>query len=120
MEAGVSRSNLELGTDRAPVRIAGVMGQHEHFHFSVTIRTEELFMVSAMRGLACQCQPQINRQIAVAGAGNDKWKHNQGEATFFFTSTDNRAEFLSEATMLFSTGWEKIRHDDKKTAPRQS
>jgi hypothetical protein len=83
------------------------MNQHEHFHFSVTVQSEELFMVSAMRRLAWQCQPQINRQIAVAGASNDKWKHNQGNATFYFTSAANRREFLKETALIFPTGWKK-------------
>jgi hypothetical protein len=93
------------------------MGQREHFHFSVTIQSDELFMVSALRGLARQCQPQINRQMAVAEASNDKWKRDQGEVTFYFTSPSNRAEFLREATLLFATGWEKMSRDDRKTAP---
>jgi hypothetical protein len=95
------------------------MGQHEHFHFSVTIKTEELFMLAALRGLACQCQPQINRHIAASEARNDKWKRNQGKATFYFTSTSNRAEFLREAALLFASGWEKIGREDKKIAPHQ-
>jgi hypothetical protein len=96
------------------------MDRHEHFHFSVTIQSEELFMVSAMRRLAWQCQPQINRRIAAAGTGNDLWKRNQGRATFYFTSTANRTEFLGELSRIFPTGWEKISHDEKRTAPRQN
>jgi hypothetical protein len=96
------------------------MSQHEHFHFSVTIQSWELFMLSAMRGLAWQCQPQINRQIAVAGTSDANWKRNQGKATFYFTSTANRAEFLSEMSLIFPTGWEKISHDEKRIAPRQN
>jgi hypothetical protein len=84
------------------------MNQHEHFHFSVTVQSEELFMVSAMRRLAWQCQPQINRQIAAAGTGNDNWKHNQGNATFYFTSAANRREFLKETALIFLTGWKKL------------
>jgi len=74
-------------------------------------------MLSAMRGLARQCQPQINRQIAVAGASNDEWKRNHGEATFYFTSTSNRTDFLTEVNLLFRTGWERTNRDDKKIAP---
>jgi len=96
------------------------MNRHEHFHFSVTVQTWELFMVSAMRRLAWECQPQINRQIAAAGTGNDQWKRNQGRATFYFTSTANRSEFLGELSLIFPTGWEKISHDEKRTAPRQN
>jgi hypothetical protein len=96
------------------------VGQHEHFHFSVTIKSEEFFMLGALRGLACQCQPQINRHIAASGASNDKWKRNKGDVIFYFTSTTNRAEFVREATLLFATGWKKIGRDDKKTAPRQN
>ena len=77
-------------------------------------------MVSAMRRLAWQCQPQINRQIAIAGASNAQWKRNQGKATFYFTRTANRAEFLSEISLIFPTGWEKISRDEKRIAPRQN
>jgi len=76
-------------------------------------------MLSAMRGLAWQCQPQINRAIAVAGASNDKWKGNQGEATFYFASASNRTQFLRELKLIFRTGWEKTNRDDKKTAPAE-
>ncbi len=76
-------------------------------------------MVSAMRRLAWLCQPEINRQIATAGTGNDEWKHNHGNATFYFTSPANRREFLKETSLLFPTGWEIISRDDKRTAPRQ-
>jgi hypothetical protein len=110
---------LELAKDRAPARIAVTTNQREHFHFSVSIQSEELFMLSAMRGLAWQCQPQINRQIAVAAASNDKWKRNHGEATFHFTSDSNRREFLRELKGLFPTGWEKTNRDDKKKAPAE-
>jgi hypothetical protein len=96
------------------------MNRHEHFHFSVTVQTCELFMVSAMRRLARQCQPQINRQIATAGTSNDQWKHNQGNATFYFTSPSNRMEFLKETSLIFPSGWKKISHDEKRTAPRQN
>jgi len=93
---------------------------HKHFHFSVTIQSEELFMVSAMRKLAWECQPQINRQIAASGTGNDPWKRNQGRATFYFTSAANRTEFLSELSLILPTGWKKISHDEKRMAPRQN
>jgi hypothetical protein len=96
------------------------MNRHEHFHFSVTIQSEELFMVSAMRRLAWQCQPQLNRQIAAAGTNNDQWARNQGRATFYFTSTANRTEFLRELSRILPTGWEKISRDNKTTAPRQN
>jgi len=102
------------------VKLDNAMSQREHFHFSVTIQSWELFMVSAMRRLAWQCQPQINRQIAIAGASNAQWKRNQGKATFYFTSTANRAEFLSEISLIFPTGWEKISRDEKRIAPRQN
>jgi hypothetical protein len=96
------------------------MNRHKHFHFSVTVQTCELFMVSAMRRLAWQCQPQINRQIAAAGTNNDQWKHNQGNATFYFTSSSNRREFINEMSLIFPTGWKIISHDEKRTALHQN
>ena len=96
------------------------MSQREHFHFSVTIQSWELFMLSAMRRLPWQCQPQISPQLAVAGTSNANWKRDQGKATFYFTSTANRAEFLGEMSLIFPTGWEKISHDEKRIAPRQN
>jgi hypothetical protein len=96
------------------------MDPQARFHFSVTIQSLELFTLSAMRRLASQCQPQINREIAVTGANKDEWKRNQGKVTFYFTNSSNRTEFLKESTLLFKTGWKQISHDDKKTAPRQS
>jgi hypothetical protein len=94
--------------------------QHEHFKFSVVIQSKDLYMVSAMRGLAWQCQPQINRQISVAGASNEQWKTDNGAVTFYFTSPANRTVFLDEVSRLFKEGWEKISEDNTKTAPPQS
>jgi hypothetical protein len=96
------------------------MRQHDHFKFSVTIQSENLFMVSAMRGLAMCCQSEINRQIAVAGASNGHWKANEGRATFYFTSPSNRTMFLKEVSILFGTGWGKIQQDNNKAAPPRS
>src|ERR1039458_7708306 len=110
---------ITSGPNRCKV-VTWRMNRHEHFHFSVTIQSKELFMVSAMRKLAWECQPQINRQIAAAGTNNDQWARNQGRATFYFTSTANRTEFLRELSLILPTGWEKISHDNKRTAPRQS
>ena len=117
------KRQLQFSIASSPNRrkvVTWCMDRHEHFHFSVTIQSEELFMVSAMRRLAWQCQPQINRRIAAAGTGNDQWKRNQGRATFYFTSTANRTEFLGELSRIFPTGWEKISHDEKRMAPRQN
>jgi hypothetical protein len=96
------------------------MNGHDHFHFSVTIQSEEFFIVSAMRGLARQCQPEINHQIAAAGASKAQWKRQHGEVTFYFTTTSNRQEFLKESSLLFATGWKKTSQDHKKTAPRRN
>ena len=97
---------ITSGPNRCKV-VTWRMNRHEHFHFSVTIQSKELFMVSAMRKLAWECQPQINRQIAAAGTNNDQWARNQGRATFYFTSTANRTEFLRELSLILPTGWEK-------------
>jgi hypothetical protein len=96
------------------------MRQHEHFKFSVTIHCPDLFMISAMRGLAWQCQPEINRQISVSGASNAQWHRREGKATFYFTTRGNRIKFLAEASRLFKIGWEEIDQNDVKTAPPQS
>ena len=96
------------------------MSQHAHFKYSVEIQSADLFMVSAMRGLAWQCQEQINRQITVAGASNKQWKRNAGKVTFYFTSPANRSLFLEQTQRLFLTGWTKIYEDNTRTAPPQS
>ncbi len=96
------------------------MTQHDHFKFSVTIACKDLFMVSAMRGLAWQCQPEINRQISVAGASNDRWKASGGTVTFYFTSPANRTLFLAKSSEFFPFGWKEIGRDDTKIAVRQS
>ena len=96
------------------------MRQHDHFKFSVIIHSEDLFMVSAMRGLAWQCQSEINRQISVAGASNDRWKRDSGKVTFYFTSSENRSVFLDHVNRLFKEGWKEIGRDNNTTAPPQS
>jgi hypothetical protein len=93
------------------------MRQHGHFKFSVVIQSEDLFMLSAMRGLARQCQSEINPKIAAAGASNAQWKANRCKTTFYFTSRSNRTMFLDEVSILFVTGWKNIHQDNNKTAP---
>jgi hypothetical protein len=111
---------LELVGDLTGVRLAHAMNGHEHFRFSVTIRSEEFFIISAMRGLARACQPEINHQIAAAGAGKAQWKRQHCEVTFYFTCTSNRKDFIKESALLFRRGWEEISQGQRKTAPRQS
>ena len=77
-------------------------------------------MVSAMRSIACECQPQISRQIAVSGASNGKWKRDLGEVTFYFTSASNRREFICEVSRILRTGWEETGRGDKKAAPHRN
>jgi hypothetical protein len=96
------------------------MRQHDYFKFSVVIESKDLFMVSAMRGLAWQCQPEINRNISVAGASNEKWEKNDGKVTFYFTKPENRQTFLEQISRLFKEGWKEIARDNNKTAPPQS
>jgi hypothetical protein len=61
---GHRHPHLELEGNRTSVRLEEAVNVHEHFHFSVTIQSEEFFLISAMRGLARQCQREISRQIA--------------------------------------------------------
>jgi hypothetical protein len=120
IEGGDFRSHLELEGDRTSVTVRDEVNGHVHFHFSVTIQSEEFFIISAMRGLTRQCQPEINHQIAAAGASKAQWKRQHGVVTFYFTGASNRKDFLKESSLLFSTGWKEISQDHKKTAPRQS
>jgi hypothetical protein len=83
------------------------MSKHHLFKYSVTIHSDDLYLVASLRGLTWQCQESINRQIAVANTKEADWKRDGHQVTFRFTSESYRETFLQQAENLFPAGWTK-------------
>src|SRR5581483_11878150 len=96
------------------------MSQHRDYKYSVTIHSDDLALVCAMRGLSLHCQETGNARIAWGGTKRGDWQRDGHKVTFHFNSTRYRDNFISEATRLFPTGWEKTVQSDKDPATPQS
>ena len=94
------------------------MSQKESFHFSVTIHSNNMALIAAMRGLAWWCQPEICRQTSVYGTTEPEWKRDGNKVTFHFTSESNRRAFIEESKKLFPANWE-IAHQKENDPPRE-
>ena len=95
------------------------MSQHIHFKFSITVHSDDLALIASMRGLAWFCQDEMNRQISVDGAKQEDWSRDNHEVKFYFTSKDNRQNFINVAINLFRQAW-KIKNlsDDNPPTPQ--
>ena len=58
------------------------MGSHDKFKFSVTIRTSDFPLVSAMRGLAYFCEQHTYPQISSGGTKHKDWLQGGKSVTF--------------------------------------
>jgi hypothetical protein len=96
------------------------MSQHDDYKYSVTVQSDDLPLVSSLRGLAWYCQETGNRQIAWGGTKRPDWEKNGHHITFHFNCTRYRDNFLNEARRLFSTGWSKASQSESDPAKRQS
>lgn len=84
------------------------MVEHKDYIFSVTIHSEDLALVSAMRGLAWYCQFDGNKQISWGNIKEKDWMKAGKQATFHFTRQNYRDNFILRANELFRDGLWKI------------
>jgi hypothetical protein len=92
------------------------MGKHYLFKFSVTIHSDDIYIVAALRGLAWQCQETVSRQISWANTSREDWKRDGNQVTFHFTSDSYRSQFLKQARLLLTSGWEEKKQSNDDPA----
>lgn len=73
---------------------------HKHYHFSVTIHSDDLAVVNCLRSLAQFSQKGGNNRIPWGGTKDEDWKRDGHNVTFRFTSPSYREGFLGEVSRL--------------------
>lgn len=74
------------------------------YHYSVTIRCNEVAILYCLRGLSMYSQQTGNPYIPWGGTGEAEWKRNNKCATFRFTRQAYRQIFREEATRVLPSG----------------
>jgi len=92
------------------------MRQHDKYHYSVTLHTDDLGVLACLRGLSFHAQAEGNRNIPWGGTSEKEWNNNAHQVTFHFTSDTFRSNFLSEAGRLLSGQWVQMGVNDSDPA----
>jgi hypothetical protein len=93
---------------------------HAAYRFSVTLKTTDIAVLHLLRALCQHCESANFKQIGWGGTGEGDWRKNGNEATFRFTSKDNRASFIAEAKRLLPGLWNPVATNDHDPAtPRR-
>jgi len=96
------------------------MKQHEDYHYSVTIKTDDLAVLHCLRGLTHYAQQTGKRMIAWGGTKKEDWERNNHCVTFHFSKPEYRSTFVDEAGRLLPRElWRIIRTDDADPATPQ-
>jgi hypothetical protein len=86
------------------------------YGFSVTIRSENIVLIYALRGISDYCQKTVNSRIAWGGTGKREWERDGHQVTFHFTEASYRDNFLHQARIFFPKGdWQE--RDQKDNDP---
>ncbi|MDR7323665.1 MULTISPECIES: hypothetical protein [Catenuloplanes] len=95
--------------------------KHDLFHFSVTVWSENVSVLSALRGLSFHYEEHANPQIASGGTGAGEWFRDEKLSTFHFTSPKCREDFLTAAGNILKPGlWHvKALNDNDPARPRK-
>ena len=97
------------------------MSQHDQYHYSVTILTDDEAVLHCLRALSQYAQMTGNVRIPWGGTKKKNWKQNRHCATFHFTSLRYRKIFVEEANRLLPNNlWEVIDEDDNDPATPQT
>ncbi|HZF02555.1 MAG TPA: hypothetical protein VE344_11765 [Methylomirabilota bacterium] len=95
------------------------MSQHKEYIFSVTIQSDDLGLICAMRGLAWHCQIDGNKQISWGNIKEKDWAAAGRKATFHFSRQNYRDNFVREAQILFRDGlWSVANQSNNDPARR--
>ena len=74
--------------------------QHAQYHFSITVRSDDLAVVGCLRSLSQHCQKTGNARIPWGGTKKEDWIAAGRRVTFHFSSPVYRDDFISEAGRL--------------------
>lgn len=97
------------------------MSQHQEYHFSVTIHTDDLALLGCLRALSQHCQRTGNPRIPWGGTKREDWEQARHRATFHFSSAVYRNDLLAEAGRLLPPRlWSEVGRSDSDPAMRQS
>jgi len=93
---------------------------HDRFHFSITCKTDDLFVLACLRAICHTCEQAPKPHIAWGGTGEDAWKKAGNRATFRFTNSEYRNRFVQEANRLLGGHWQICDTNDNDPAtPRR-
>ena len=96
------------------------MAQHDAYHYSVTVHTDDVWVLACLRGLSFQAQATGNRSIPWGGTGEKEWNGSGHQITYRFTSEAYRSNFISEVERLLSGRWIQVDVNDSDPArPRR-
>jgi len=96
------------------------MENHAAYKFSITVRSDDLPTVYALRGLADYSQTSGNKRIAWGGTTDESWRRNSHQVTFRFSTTAYRANFEKEAARLLPSAlWSIVVMNDNDPAKRR-
>jgi hypothetical protein len=76
------------------------MPQHDLYHFSVTIHSDDLTAVYALRGLSQRAQRTGNARIPWGGTKRSDWERAGHHVTFHFSEPEYRVGFIRDAKRL--------------------
>jgi len=97
------------------------MTQHVKYHYSVTIRTDDLAVLHCLRSLSEYAQKVGCVRIPWGGTKESDWKACEHCATFHFTDPSFRLDFLTQLGRLLPRNlWEKVEENDADPATPQS
>jgi hypothetical protein len=96
------------------------MTPHSDFRFSITVTTDDLAVVYALRALSDFSQATGNSRITWGGTKDDDWMSAGKQVTFRFSKSNYRDNFVATANRLLLSGsWrETARNDNDPASPQ--
>ena len=76
------------------------MSEHKKYHYSITIKTDDLALLNCLRALSQHAQKTGNSRIPWGGTKREDWETALHHATFHFSSKLYRDDFLNQAKRL--------------------
>lgn len=97
------------------------MSQHDEYHYSVNIKTNDEAVLHCLRALSQYAQLKGNKRIPWGGTKKEDWERDNYCVTFHFSMPKYRNLFMKEVSRLLSRSlWEKIDEKDNDPATPQS
>jgi len=93
---------------------------HAEFHYSATVYTDDLALLGSLRALSQHAQATGNARIPWGGTKREDWARAHHHATFHFTSTTYRQDFLDHARRLLPAELWRVtaQRDDDPASPQ--